>query len=75
MNDPVTGPYEADPSLELKTGSDRSLDSTGPESTAVEVGSNMPSGPQRGKFTIIKEHARGGLGKVSVAVVPMCCST
>jgi serine/threonine protein kinase/tetratricopeptide (TPR) repeat protein len=66
MNEPVTAPYEPDESLSPNVASGQAL-----ASTIVESGATPAAGsasPQRGKFRIVKEHARGGLGKVSVAI-------
>jgi tetratricopeptide (TPR) repeat protein/tRNA A-37 threonylcarbamoyl transferase component Bud32 len=62
MNEPVTGPYEPGPSL---TPTDTALST---DSQAATARTPEPSGPQRGTFRIIREHARGGLGQVSLAL-------
>jgi serine/threonine protein kinase len=68
MNQPLTGPYEPARDLKATPSSEGHEDSTSAEKITIEVGADVRSVAQRGNFTIVKEHARGGLGKVSVAI-------
>lgn len=67
MNEPVTGPYEPAVGTRSTSVSSGGQHSTGAEKTVLAAGLDAGSIAQRGNFTIVKEHARGGLGKVSLA--------
>ncbi len=68
MNEPLTEPYRTNPQITPKTTSAVSLDSTSADTSTTGQGAGPPPGLPRGRFMIVKEHARGGLGMVSVAV-------
>jgi serine/threonine protein kinase len=68
MNEPLTGPYEPARDVKATPSSEGGQDSTSAEKITIEVGADVRSVAQHGNFTIVKEHARGGLGKVSVAI-------
>jgi serine/threonine-protein kinase len=70
MPEPVTGPYE--PQHMPKTATPDTVAAstcapTGGATPPLAVADTSVGESRRGRFTILKEHAHGGLGKVSVA--------
>ncbi len=68
MPEPVTGRYEPlNKAATPDTVDNRGSAPTGEATPPIAVGDVPVVGNQRGRFTILKEHAKGGLGKVSLA--------
>ncbi len=68
MSEPVTGSYVPNQENNPSTGEFRSLASTSDAKTVPQTDVAQPAATLvGGRFTIVKEHAQGGLGKVSPA--------
>jgi serine/threonine-protein kinase len=67
MPEPVTGPYNPPCEPTDNTPAFAGSTATGQEATKARTADTQIAETQRGRFTILKEHARGGLGMVSLA--------